>query len=169
MDAIKAIKTRRSIRKYSNKKIPNKKIKKLLELGMHAPSAGNQKPWHFVVIQDSEIFKKIPNFHPHAKMLNQAQLAILICYDINLEKHKDMAIQDCSAATQNILIAANAEGIGSVWLGIYPREERIKGLIELLELPKNIIPFSLISLGYPLEKINKKKIFDPERIHYNQW
>ena len=169
MDAIEAIKTRYSVRNYITKKISYKTIKELIELGMNAPSAGNQKPWHFIVIDDKEILDKIPNFHEHSKMLKEASVAILVCFDIFLEKHKGMAVQDCSAATENILIAANAKGIGSVWLGVYPREKRIKGLKELLKIPKNIIPFSLISLGYPKVNNIKKRIIEIDKIHYNTW
>jgi nitroreductase len=169
MDAIEAIKTRYSVRKYITKNIPDKIVNELIELGMNAPSAGNEKPWHFIVIDDKDIMNEIPNFHIHSKMLKEASLAILVCFDTNLEKHKGMAVQDCSAATENILIAANAKGLGSVWLGIYPRDERIEGIRELLKIPKNIIPFSLISLGYPKEKYNKKRIIELDRIHYNKW
>ena len=169
MDAIKAIKTRRSIRKYIRKKIPNKTVNELIELGMNAPSAGNERPWYFIIINNYEILKKIPIFHPHSNMLKEASLAILICYDINLEKHKGMAVQDCAASTENILIAANAKGLGSVWLGIYPRQERMKGMIKLLNLPENIIPFSLISLGYPADNVVKERNIDLTRVHHNHW
>jgi len=169
LDAIEAIKTRRSIRKYIKKSIPIKTVNELIEMGMNAPSAGDEKPWHFIIINKYEILKIIPNFHPHSNMLKEASLAILVCFDINLEKHKGMAVQDCSASTENILIAANAKGLGAVWLGIYPRKERIKGMIKLLNLPENIIPFSLISLGYPAENIVKKRNYDLARIHHNCW
>lgn len=169
MDAIEAIKTRYSVRNYISKKIPNEVVKEIIELGMNAPSAGNEKPWHFIVIDDKNIMNKIPNFHIHSKMLEEASLAILVCFDINLEKHKGMAVQDCSAATENILIAANAKELGSVWLGIYPRDERIEGMRELLKIPKNIIPFSLISLGYPKKRYDKERVIEINRIHYNKW
>ena len=169
MDAIEAIKTRFSVRNYISKNIPYEIVKEIIELGMNAPSAGNQKPWHFIVIDDKDIMNKIPNFHIHSKMLKKASLAILVCFDINLEKHKGMAVQDCSAATENILIAANAKGLGSVWLGIYPRDERIEGMRELLKIPKNIMPFSLIALGYPKKGYKKERIIEIDRVHYNKW
>ena len=169
MDAIKAIITRRSIRKYKNKPIEKKLIIKLIEIGMTAPSAGNEQPWHYIVINDNEILNKITKFHPHSKMLEQAYCAILVCFDKYLEKYKDMAVQDCSASTQNIMIAANSFGIGSVWLGVFPREERIIGIKKLFKLPENIIPFSIISLGYPAEKKEIKDRNKIERIHYNKW
>ena len=169
MDAIEAILSRRSIRKYNDKKVTDDLIKKLLEVGMSAPSAGNEQPWHFIIINDSEILSKIPTFHNHAQMLKEAALAILICGDINLEKHEGMWVQDCSAATENILIAIQAEGLGAVWLGVHPREQRINGLRSLLKIPSNVIPFSLISVGYPAEKKPKSNHFNESRIHYNKW
>jgi nitroreductase len=169
MDAIEAINSRRSIRKYKKKPIPDSIIKELLKAGMNAPSAGNEQPWHFIVIKQKETMDIIPTFHPHSKMLNEASIAILVCLDINLEKHKHMGIQDCSAATENILIAANATGLGAVWLGIYPREERVNGLKKLLYIPDNIIPISLISLGYPSEEKTKNNRYNASRIHYNKW
>lgn len=169
MDAIKAIITRRSIRKYKNKPIDKKLIMKLIKIGMTAPSAGNEQPWHYIIIDDSEILNKITKFHPHSKMLEQAYCAILVCFDKYLEKHKDMSVQDCSASTQNIMIAANSFGIGSVWLGVFPREERIIGIKKLFKLPENIMPFSIISMGYPAEKKEIEDRGKIDRIHYNKW
>lgn len=169
MDAIEAILSRRSIRKYNKQPISNELIKQLLEVAMSAPSAGNEQPWHFIIINDPQILSKIPTFHNHAQMLKDASLAILVCSDKNLDKHNGMWIQDCSAATENMLIAIQAEGLGAVWLGIYPREERIDGLRKLLEIPEHVIPFSLISIGYPAEKLPKANRYNESRIHYNRW
>jgi nitroreductase len=113
--------------------------------------------------------KQITTFHPHSNMLKEAPLAILVCCDKQLEKHKGMWIQDCSAATENILIAANAKGLGSVWLGIYPRSERVNGMRSLLNIPEHVIPFSLISIGYPAEQKSKEDRYNNSRVHYNKW
>ncbi|NHJ38485.1 MAG: nitroreductase family protein [Asgard group archaeon] len=169
MDAIEAILSRRSIRKYKKQPVPDELIKKFLEVAMCAPSAGNEQPWHFIIIDDPLILCKIPTFHNHAKMLKDASIAILVCCDMNLDHHNGMWIQDCSAASENMLIAINAEGLGAVWLGIYPREERITGLRGLLDIPDYIIPFSLISIGYPAEKLLKANRYNESRIHYNKW
>ncbi len=169
MDAIEAILSRRSIRKYSNKPIPDSLVKELLNVGMSAPSAGNEQPWHFIVINDSQILKKIPSFHPHSQMLKEASVAITVCFDTELETHKGMGFQDCSAATENILIAIHAKGLGGVWLGIYPRKKRIDGMRKLLNIPKHVIPFSLISIGYPAEKKPRENRYTDLKIHYNQW
>jgi len=169
MNAIDAILSRRSIRRYTKKSISKKLIKDLLKAAMSAPSAGNEQPWHFIVIKDTQILSQIPTFHNHADMLKEAALAILICCDKNLEKHQGMGILDCSAATENILIAIQAMDLGAVWLGIYPREERIDGLRKLLKIPEHIIPFSLISIGYPAEKKPRANRFNESRVHYDRW
>ena len=127
MDAMEVILTRRSIRKYNKKSLSEQVVKELLDAAMSAPSAGNEQPWHFILMDDPEILGEIPTFHNHAQMLKDASIVILVCGDLNLDKHDGMWIQDCSAATQNILLAVRAKGLGAVWLGIFPREDRIKG------------------------------------------
>jgi nitroreductase len=169
LDAMEAILTRKSIRKYSKKPIPDKTLKELLEAAMSAPSAGNEQPWHFIIINDPNNLNEIPSFHNHAQMLNEASLAILVCSDKHLEKHGEMWIQDCSAATENILIAVNAKGLGATWLGIYPREERINGMRKLLGIPEHITPFSLISIGYPAEQKPPANRYNASKIHHNKW
>jgi len=124
MDLIEGIFTRRSIRKYTNQTITDEQIELLIKAGMYAPSASNQQPWHFIVINKREILNKIRDVHPYAKMLSEAQLAILVCGDHDLELSKGYWVVDCSAATQNILLAAHGMGLGAVWLGVHPREER---------------------------------------------
>jgi len=169
MDAMEVILTRRSVRKYSNKTISEELIKDLLETGVCAPSAENKQPWHFIILDDHKIIDKIPDFHPNAKMLPEAQLAILVCGDLDLEANLGYLIQDCSAATENILIAARAKGLGSCWLGVYPRENRINNLRKMLKIPENILPFSLISLGYPQVEQLRVDRYNSERIHKNKW
>ena len=102
-------------------------------------------------------------------MLNDASLAILICLDPSLEKHDQMAIQDCSAATQNILLAIHSQGYGAVWLGVYPRQQRVDGLRMLLNIPKEIIPFSLIAIGKPSEIKKPELRYKKDRIHVETW
>lgn len=169
METIEAILTRRSVRKYIKKDISDKIVKELLEAGMSAPSAGNEQPWHFIIINEPSILEKVPTFHNHAQMLKDASIAILVCCDRDLDKHNGMWIQDCAAATENILLAVRAKNLGAVWLGIYPREIRVKGMRELLTIPENIIPFSLISIGYPNEEQKKINRYNSSRIHYNKW
>ena len=122
-----------------------------------------------IIIDDRKIFKEIPKFHPNAKMLKDADKAILVCGDLSLEKFKGYWILDCSAATENILIAAHAKGLGACWLGIYPREERIVGMKKLLSIPEHVVPLSLISLGFPAERKTSEDRYNSSRIHHNKW
>jgi nitroreductase len=136
---------------------------------MQAPSAKNERPWHFVVIDDQEILHKIPEFHRNAQMLKYAPLAILVCSDRKLESKRATWIQDCSAATENILLAAHGMGLGGVWLGVFPDADRVHGLTDLLDLPKDVRPVSLVAVGHPAltpEPVNR---FDRRRIHINKW
>jgi nitroreductase len=169
MDAIEAILTRRSIRKYTAEPVSDAVAKDLLEAAMAAPSAGNQQPWHFVIIRDSQILVQIPSVHPYSSMVPQASLAILVCGDQRLEKHSGYWVQDCAAATQNLLLAAHARGLGAVWLGVYPREDRVAGLRKLLGLPESVTPLALISVGYPAERKPKADRYNPARVHTDGW
>ncbi|MFH1050502.1 MAG: nitroreductase family protein [bacterium] len=169
MDVITAIMTRRSIRKYSDEYVSDDLVKKLLEAAMQAPSAGNQQPWQFIVIRDKHIFKLIQKFHPFSSMLDEASVAILVCGDIYPERYKNYWIIDCSNAAENILLAAHALGLGAVWLGVHPREERTEPMRELFKLPENIKPHSLIVIGYPAESKETEYRFNPEKIHHEKW
>lgn len=169
MEAMEAILTRRSIRRYTGEPVPKKMTQELLEAAMSAPSASNEQPWHFVIIDERQILDEIPKYHPYSSMLREAPLAIAVCGDLKREIMKGYWIQDCSAATENILIAAQAKGLGAVWLGVFPREERALAIQKLLGLPEYIIPLCLVSIGYPAEKKSRANRYDPSRIHYNRW
>jgi nitroreductase len=160
---------RRSIRKYTDKIVSEELIEKILKAGMAAPSAGNAQPWHFVVISDRNIMVDITKFHPYSQMLKQASHAIVVCGDLSLEKYGGYWIQDCSAAMQNMLLMADTLGLGAVWLGIYPSEERVGSLKELLNIPQNVIPLGIMSLGYPAETKPPSDRFNPSRIHRDRW
>ncbi|MCL2679529.1 MAG: nitroreductase family protein [Dehalococcoidia bacterium] len=169
MDAIQAILSRRSIRRYTDKKVPDDAIKTLLEAAMAAPSANNKQPWHFVVVTDRKILDAVPAFHPYAKMLFEATAAILVCGDESVETTGSFLIQGCSAAVQNILVSANVLGLGTVWLSSHPREERMDGFRELFRLPAGVIPVALISIGYPAEEKLPSGRYDESRVHWNSW
>ncbi|MFQ6079043.1 MAG: nitroreductase family protein [Thermodesulfobacteriota bacterium] len=164
-----AILSRRSIRKYTAQPVSDHLIKELLEAAMSAPSAGNEQPWHFVVITDRQILDEIPTCHPYSQMIREASVAILVCCDLQLDTHDGLWVQDCAAATENLLIAVQAQGLGAVWLGVYPREQRITGLRKLLGIPEHVVPFSLISLGYPAEQKPRANRYDNSKIHDNSW
>jgi nitroreductase len=169
MDTLEAILTRRSVRKYADKPVPDEIVKQLLQAAMAAPSAANEQPWQFIVVREHKTLDQIPSFHPHSHMLKQAALAILVCEDTALEVYQGRGILDCSAATMNILLAAHAMALGAVWVGIYPVEERISAIRRLLGIPSQVNPISLVSIGYPVDKLPQEDRFKPERVHYERW
>jgi len=169
MDALEAILTRRSIRKYQVKLVDDDTVRKLLEAAMAAPSSMNLQPWRFIVIDDRAILDKIPELHPHAKMLKEAPLAVLVCSDSKVQNIEGYWAQDCSAATENILLAAHALGLGAVWLGVFPRKERMDAVAGLLGLPEEIKPVSLISIGHPAEDKPASNRFNTSFVHRNKW
>lgn len=166
---MKALFTRRSIRKYTSEKISTDQMDMLLKAGMYAPSAVNCQPWHFLVIESREQLLEITKIHPYAQMLKQAAAAILVLGDEDQEHAPGYWAVDCGAATENILLAAHGIGLGGVWIGIHPREERRKAFSALFQLPSHIQPFALISLGYPAESREAENRFVREKVHYNQW
>ncbi|MBU0681707.1 MAG: nitroreductase family protein [Proteobacteria bacterium] len=168
---MKFIFSRRSIRKYQDKAISAAMITDLLEAAMAAPSAVAKDPWHFIVVQSRETLKKIAGVLPSAQMLLQAPAAFIVCGDINkanLQKESYL-LQDLSAAVENILIAANTLGLGTCWLGVHPREERLAGIRELFALPDHIIPMCGIALGWPAEQPEARTRYNQERVHQEKW
>lgn len=151
-----AILNRKSIRKYKDIKVSDETIEQLLEAGMAAPSAGNEQPWEFIVLRDKEIMKKITEIHPYSQMLLNTDVAVVVCGDESKEVFKGFWVQDCSAAAENILIAAEDMGLGAVWLGVYPMADRVDALKELLNLPSSVIPLTIIPVGYPDEQRNRQ-------------
>lgn len=166
---MKEIFQRRSIRKYTDQPVSRSQLEDLLRAAMAAPTANNQQDWEFVIIDDRKLLNKIPSFHPYSKMLNQAPAAIAVCADLDQEASAGYWVQDCAAATQNILLQARHMGLGTCWLGIYPREERVEGLKELLGLPARVMPLALIAVGYPAEEKGPSNRFNPDKIHINKW
>jgi nitroreductase len=169
MDAMNAILSRRSIRKYASKPVDRRLVKELLRAAMSAPSAGNQQPWHFVVLDDRELLAKVPSCHPYADMVPGAPLSILVCGDLEREVHKGFWVQDCSAATENLLLAAVALGLGAVWLGVHPRQDRVEGLRKLLGIPDSVVPFALVPVGWPGERKPPSRRYRENRVHANRW
>ncbi len=169
MEAMEAILGRRSIRKYLDKPVTDAELKRLLEAGMAAPSAHNRQPWHFVVVTNRATLLEIPKFHNYSKMLEQAALAIIVCGDSELDGGTGFWVQDCSAATQNILLAANATGLGAVWLGVYPNENLVKNLRDLLHIPEKVTPLCIISVGHPMEQKPPGNNYREDRVHLGKW
>jgi nitroreductase len=166
---MKAIFQRRSIRKYLNRGVSERVVKELLRAGMAAPSAGDEQPWHFIVIRNRQILDCVPKIHPYSSMVKEAPLAILVCGNEQEEKYKGFWVQDCSAAVENILIAVADKKLGSVWLGIYPIEERVRAFQQLFQLPQYVIPLALLPIGYPAEKKDPNDRFTEAKVHFEKW
>jgi nitroreductase len=165
-DLIEAIFSRRSIRKYTNEPVSEDDIKTMLEAAMAAPSANNSQPWHFVVVTERATLDALAEAHPHGKMLAQATLCIAVCGDPALS---DFWEQDCSAAIENLLLAAAALGLGAVWLSAHPREKRVAFTRRILSIPKNIVPVNLVSIGHPAEEKEPRTQYDKARVHRERW
>ena len=167
---MKEIFSRRSIRKYENKTVSDEKIHQLLRAAMYAPSAGNEQPWHYIVIKDREMLNEIPKIHPYTQMLLEATLAIVPCCDTsNLKYEGAFWIQDMAASIQNILLEAEHLGLGSCWCGVYSRQELVEAISGILNIPDHIIPVAVIVIGYPGEKREVRERFRPDRVHYEKW
>jgi nitroreductase len=161
--------TRRSVRAYTTQPVSDESVTQLLKAAMAAPSAGNQQPWHYVVVRDRAQLEAIASASPYAGMTREAQVAVVVCGDLDLDVRDGFWVQDCSAATENLLLAAHALGLGAVWLGFYPREERVQALRRLLGAPDNIVPFAVVPAGYPAEHPAPADRFDVRRIHFDRW
>ena len=169
-DVIKNIMTRTSIRKYTDQPIKKADIETLLRAGMAAPTAVNKQPWHFVAVTDKAKLKELSG--GRGGMLEQCALAIVVCGNMEKAmpgKAREYWVQDCSAATENILLAAHALGLGAVWTGGYPMEDRMATISKALKLPETIIPLCTIVIGYPAESPTPKDKWKPENVSYNEF
>ena len=158
--------SRRSIRRYTDETVSEADITSLLEAGMAAPSASNRKPWHFVVVTDKEALQALSATTPYGKMLPNAALCITVCGDPSISS---WWVQDCSAATENILVAAAGLGLGGVWLGCHGRQEREETVRRILGIPEEIGVLSLLSIGHPDERKPARTQYDPSRVHADKW
>ena len=169
---LETIMTRTSIRQYTDQPVEKEKIEAMLRAGMAAPTAVNAQPWHFVVVSDKAKLGELAAANPRAGMLKSAPLAIVVCGDMTKAmegKGRQFWIQDCSAATENILLAAHAQGLGAVWTALYPMEERIQPVSEALKLPDTLIPLCTVVIGYPAEQPEPKDKWKPENVSYNEY
>ena len=170
--ALETIMTRTSVRAYTDQPVEDEKIELMLRAGMAAPTAVNKQPWAFVVVRSREQLDRLKEANPYARMLESAQLAIVVCGDMSKAIEGPMQsywIQDASAATENILLAAHALGLGAVWTGVYPNPERVAPVSEALSLPSHVVPLCVIPMGYPAESPQPKDKWKPENVHYEQW
>lgn len=161
---------RRSVRKYQDRPIEADKVDRLIRAAMQAPSATNQQPWEFIVIDDRETLVKLADFSPYAKMLPGAALGVIVLEKQNMRAPL-FTEQDLGAATQNLLLQAAFEGLGTVWMGVGRGSEREAFLTEMFSLPESVKPFAVIAVGYPEDENANRFVdrYDETRVHYNKY
>ncbi len=169
MELMHALRTRRSIRKYEDKPVPEALLREVIEMAMLAPSAGNAQPWQFVVVTDRDKLAAASGLHPYVTMAAHAPAAILLCGDLSLEKYPGYWVQDCAAAMENMLLAIHGLGLGGVWTGIHPIQDRVEAFSRLFNLPDNVVPMGFVPLGWPAQPASEASRFREDRIHYNTY
>ena len=168
--AINNIMTRTSIRQYTDETVSKADIETMLRAGMAAPTAVNRQPWHFVAVTDKTKLAELAG--RRGGMIKQAGVAIVVCGNMDKAMQgpgQAFWVQDCSAATENILLAANAIGLGAVWTGCYPMDDRVAEVSKTLKLPKTIVPLCVIAIGHPAEQPAPKDKWKPENVSYNEF
>jgi len=162
---------RRSVRAFQAEDVEEDLVRDLLEAAMAAPSAVARDPWEFVVIRDRDIRAKIAEGLPHGKMIAKAPVGIIVCGDLNRAHDGQLSymLQDCSAAIENLLLAASTLGLGACWLGVHPREERITHIRSVLKLPESVIPIAAIAIGWPAESHERRTRYREEAVHRESW
>jgi nitroreductase len=162
---------RRSIRSFTDQPVSPEQVALLLKAAMAAPTAGNRKPWHFVVVTDADRRAALSQAHPYAEMLLEAPVGIVPCGEpaLSIPGENDYWIEDLSAATENILLAAVGLGLAAVWCGVYPVQDRVEAFRRVLGVPERVVPFALIPVGYPAEVKEPRTQYDERRVHRNRW
>lgn len=170
MDARTAILTRRSIRRYTGQPVTDEQVEGVLHAAMAAPSAFNQQSWRFVVVRDPDVRASLSRASKHAGMIADAPVAIVVCGDTTAERHPGTYwVQDCTAALENLLVAANAEGLGAVWVGVHPWEDRAAAVAEAVGLPSHVLPLATVALGWPAESKPPADRYDARFVHTDRW
>ncbi|HPN22086.1 MAG TPA: nitroreductase family protein [Tenuifilaceae bacterium] len=170
-NTVKTIFERKSVRSFENKVLSKEQLELIVKAGMAAPSARNLQPWAFIIITDRNTLNTLADRLPYAKMLYEATAAIVVCGipEKSGDSPEGYWVQDCSAATQNILLAIESMGLGAVWTGVYPRSERIDVVRDVLSIPQNVFPLNVIPIGYPKGENRPKDKFKPENIRREKW
>ena len=169
MDAIETLLTRRSVRKFTDQNISDEELRVLLDCAMSAPSACNEQPWEFLVLRAAANRELVSRTTPYTHMAAQAPLVIVVCGNLAREKAAGFWPQDCSCAIENMMLAARAMGIGSVWCGVHPMPDREEYLKKAFNLPESIIPFGIVCLGYPDRDFHKAERFNEAFVHHEKW
>lgn len=169
MDVLDAIFTRRSIRSFTGEPISDADLITIVKAGCQAPSAMNHQPWHFIVARDKETLECIASLHRYAKMLPKAGCGIIVCGDQERQGMTGFLIEDCSAAIENMLLAAHGLGLGAVWCGLYPNTTLTKPIVRQLAIPEGIIPVGMVVVGHKTEDKPSEDRYLAERVHYEHW
>ena len=172
MEMIKTILNRRSIRKYTGDSVSCDQLMTLVRAGMAAPSSRDTRHFNFVIVDDEAVINKLLEGLPYSKMLASAKHAIIVTSDLSVAHggaETDYWVQDCSAAAQNILLAASALGLGACWTAAHPREERVNFVKEALGLPENVSPLCVIAVGVPTGEEKPRDKFNPSHVFFNKW
>ncbi len=169
---LECIMTRASVRSYTDRQVDDSTINKILRAGMAAPTAANQQPWQFVVVTEQNLKDSITAAFEYTKMVEHCSFAVVVCGDMDNLFQGDIPdggfwVEDCSAASENMLLAAHALGVGGVWCGIYPLKDRETRLRQILNLPANLTPLNVMAFGYPSAPVAPKDKWTPTKIHYN--
>ena len=170
-DTLSVIHNRKSVRHFTGESITQNEIDILLKAAMAAPSAVNCQPWEFIIVTDRKTLDALGDALPYAKMIFKAGAAIIVC-GVPAKAHKQMdeyAVIDSTLASQNILLAAEAIGLGAIWTAAYPYPDRMKSVKTILNIPENIIPLNVIPIGHPTGEDTPKEKFNPEKIHQEGW
>lgn len=165
---MKTIDIRRSVRTFEQREVESQKIEKILRAGMQAPSAGNQQPWEFVIVQDEKKKESISKMSPYAGPALNAPYIIIVCANQEKMRFPENMQQDLGACTQNLLLEAVEQGLATLWMSVYPQKERIQCIKESVKLPESIVPYSVVLVGYPNDKNANHFVdrFDVKKIHF---
>ena len=169
MDTLDSIHSRRSVRQYEPAEITDAEVETLLRAAMAAPSAGNQQPWRFVVVRDPAVREELASATPYSSPIGRAPLGIVVLAELAVEKHPGYWVQDCAAAVENLLLAARATGLGGVWIGVHPVEERERNVARIVKAPDGFRAFCMIAIGRPAGPGPEVDRFDAGKVRIDAW
>lgn len=169
LNVFEAIFSRRSVRRFTGDVVPDELLVKMITAGCYAPSAHNRQPWEYMIVKDRNKLAAIKEFHPYAKMIENAGSCIIVCGDTDKENREGFIAEDCSAAIQNMLLMAHGLGLGSVWCALYPVDKLTEAMANILDIPSNIIPVGIVVVGYADEQKHLMLREADTKIHYEKW
>ncbi|HET6351637.1 MAG TPA: nitroreductase family protein [Coriobacteriia bacterium] len=169
MDAMQAMLTRRSIRRFTDAPVSDEVLEQVLRAAMAAPSAGNEQPWRFVIVREREALRRLSRTTPFAKPLEGAAVGLVVCADKRVLRYPGFWSIDCSAAIENLLVAAHASGLGGVWIGVHPMKPFEMAVALAVKTPRHIRPMSLVALGHPAEDKPAAERYEPGFVHVERW